>query len=130
MARMGDDRQHARQPIALRVAYQRLNGFFADYTRNISKGGTFIRTDHPLPVGTRFAFTLDVPSRPEPFLLDGLVVHSGSVGGEVGMGIAFVWTEDAVRSAFEAEVERLMTESLGAEVVSALLSPLAREEGA
>ena len=126
MPAMDDDRQHARAPIALRVAYQRLNGFFADYTRNISKGGTFIRTDHPLPVGTRFAFTLAVPSCGEAFLLEGVVVHAGAVGGETGMGIAFVWGDDATHAAFEAEVERLMTESLGARAVSALLSQLAR----
>ena len=30
--------------ITLRVDYKRLNTFFADYTKNISKGGTFIRT--------------------------------------------------------------------------------------
>ncbi len=127
MPSMGDDRQHAREPIALRVAYERLNGFFADYTRNISKGGTFIRTADPLPVGTRFAFTLAVPTRDEPFVLDGVVVHSGAVGGETGMGIAFTWTDDALREAFEAEVGRLMADSLGADVASALLSPAVRE---
>ena len=119
MPAVDDDRQHGRAPIALRVEYQRLNGFFADYTRNISKGGTFIRTGRPLPVGTRFAFTLAVPSREAPFLLDGVVVHAGEV-----MGIAFVWHDDAGRAAFEAEVERMMAASLGAQAVSELLSPL------
>ena len=57
----GERRESGRAPIELKVEYKKLNTFFADYTRNISKGGTFIRTDHPLPVGTRFAFTLAVP---------------------------------------------------------------------
>ena len=48
-----DDRREApRQPIELKVEYKRLNTFFADYTKNISKGGTFIKTNRPLPVGT------------------------------------------------------------------------------
>jgi type IV pilus assembly protein PilZ len=29
-----------------------MNAFFADYTKNISRGGTFIRTDKPLDIGT------------------------------------------------------------------------------
>ena len=53
----GDDRRIAeRGPIALRVDYKRLNSFFADYTKNISRGGTFIRTDRPLQLGTEFVF--------------------------------------------------------------------------
>ena len=45
------------------VDYKRLNTFFADYTKNISKGGTFIRTSKPLDVGTEFVFVLTVPDR-------------------------------------------------------------------
>src|SRR6516164_2182390 len=51
-----DGRTHPRAPIELKVDYKKLNSFFADYTRNISKGGTFIKTRKPLPVGTRFLF--------------------------------------------------------------------------
>ena len=47
---------HARTPIELKVEYKKMNTFFADYTKNISKGGTFIKTDRPLPVGTEFLF--------------------------------------------------------------------------
>ncbi|HKO52206.1 MAG TPA: PilZ domain-containing protein, partial [Polyangiaceae bacterium] len=52
-----DDRRSGfRAPIELKVEYKRLNTFFADYTKNISRGGTFIATDKPLPVGTDFVF--------------------------------------------------------------------------
>ena len=44
-------RADARSPIELKVEYKRLNTFFADYTKNISRGGTFIKTARPLPVG-------------------------------------------------------------------------------
>ena len=47
-----DRRSNLRAAIELNVEYKRLNTFFADYTRNISKGGTFIKTDKPLEVGT------------------------------------------------------------------------------
>src|SRR6185312_9659980 len=56
-----DRRTNDRHAIELKVEYKRLNTFFADYTKNISKGGTFIRTDKPLSIGTEFLFKLFVP---------------------------------------------------------------------
>ena len=50
-----------RRPIELKVEYKRLNTFFADYTKNISRGGTFIKTARPLPIGTEFLFKLFIP---------------------------------------------------------------------
>ena len=54
-------RREARAPIELKVEYKRLNTFFYDYTKNISKGGTFIKTEKPLDIGTIFLFKLSVP---------------------------------------------------------------------
>jgi len=118
---MPDQREHARAPIELKVDYKKLNSFFADYTKNISKGGTFIKTRKPLPVGTRFLFRLTVPGRPLPFELNGEVVHAGPSGPEAGMGIRFVWSEDSERRAFESVVEGLMEQSLGPLVAQKLL---------
>jgi type IV pilus assembly protein PilZ len=73
-------RQEERAPIELRVEYQRLNRFFYDYTKNISKGGTFIQTKKPLDVGTQFLFKLLVPHNDEPMVLLGevrWVLHEG-----------------------------------------------------
>ena len=117
----GEHREHARAPIELRVDYKKLNSFFADYTKNISKGGTFIKTKKTLPIGTRFLFRLTVPNRESPFELNGDVVHASPSGEEPGMGIRFVWGVDADRDAFEAAVERLMSDSLGPVVASKLL---------
>ena len=58
-----DKRQTDRVPIELKVEYKRLNTFFSDYTKNISKGGTFIKTKRPLDIGTEFVFQLHVPAR-------------------------------------------------------------------
>ena len=118
---MLDQREHARAPIELKVDYKKLNSFFADYTKNISKGGTFIKTRKPLPVGTRFLFRLTVPGRPLPFELNGEVVHASPSGDDAGMGIRFVWTADADRLAFERVVEQLMEQSLGPVVAQNLL---------
>ena len=118
---MPENREHGRAPIELKVDYKKLNSFFADYTKNISKGGTFIKTRKTLPVGTRFLFRLTVPGRPRPFELSGEVVHASANGDEPGMGIRFVWSDDQERVAFESIVEGLMSDSLGSLVASKLL---------
>ncbi len=116
-----EQREHARAPIELKVDYKKLNSFFADYTKNISKGGTFIKTKKSLPVGTRFLFRLTVPGRDAAFELNGEVVHATPSGDEPGMGIRFVWGEDRERTDFEETVEQLMSDSLGPLVAHKLL---------
>jgi type IV pilus assembly protein PilZ len=118
---MPENRDHPRAPIELKVDYKKLNSFFADYTRNISNGGTFIKTRKTLPIGTRFLFRLTVPGRALPFELNGEVVHATASGDEPGMGIRFVWAHDSERAAFERVVEGLMSESLGQLVSQRLL---------
>jgi type IV pilus assembly protein PilZ len=118
---MPENREHGRAPIELKVDYKKLNSFFADYTKNISKGGTFIRTKKTLPIGTRFLFRLTVPGRPRAFELNGEVVHASATGDEPGMGIRFVWFDDRERITFESVVESLMSDSLGPMVAGKLL---------
>jgi len=116
-----EHRQYARAPIELKVDYKKLNSFFADYTKNISKGGTFIKTKKPLAIGTRFLFKLTVPQRAEPFELLGEVVWSKADAEEPGMGIRFIYSDDAQRAEFEGVVEKLMADSLGADLTEKLL---------
>jgi type IV pilus assembly protein PilZ len=117
-----DLRHHARAPIELKVDYKKLNSFFADYTKNISKGGTFIKTGKPLPIGTRFLFKLTVPGRPAPFELLGEVVWSKPDGEEPGMGIRFLYSDVGQRTELEQVVEGLMADSLGVELTGKLLN--------
>jgi type IV pilus assembly protein PilZ len=118
---MPENREHGRAPIELKVDYKKLNSFFADYTKNISKGGTFIKTKKMLPIGTRFLFRLTVPGRSRPFELNGEVVHASAQGEDPGMGIRFVWMDDRERVSFESLVEGLMQDSLGPLVANRLL---------
>ena len=126
-ASSAESRTSIRAPIRLRVDYERMNTFFADYTKNISKGGTFIKTIRPLPIGTRFVFTLSVPALSEPVALSGEVawvldVNDTSMGSEEpGMGIRFLFSDDDARLQFEHLVETMMIESLGLEVTARLL---------
>jgi type IV pilus assembly protein PilZ len=116
-----EKRSAVRAPIDLKVDYKRLNTFFADYTKNISKGGTFVRTERPLPVGTRFRFSISVPARPEPFDLTGEVTWIQAEGPDAGMGIRFVFEDDQGRLNLEKVVERMMEESLGPALAHKLL---------
>lgn len=119
MSATDERRNEARTPIELKVEYKRLNSFFADYTKNISRGGTFIRTDRPLDIGTDFVFRLGVPTLPEPLVLTGKVQwvitpEQATDEQEPGMGIGFVFASEAERQRVEGAVEKLMIESLGA----------------
>lgn len=113
-------------PIELRVEYRRLNSFFADYTKNISKGGTFIRTSKPLPPGTEFVFVLIIPKLDEPLRLNGEVVWTteptrATEEDPAGMGIRFKYLDDAERHVTEDIVERLVKDELGGHISERLL---------
>jgi type IV pilus assembly protein PilZ len=116
-----EKRSAPRAPIELKVDYKRLNSFFADYTKNISRGGTFIGTTHPLPVGTSFRFEISSPGLPAPFRLLGEVSWIRAEGPQPGMGIRFVFADDAERRDLESVVEKLMIEHLGPVLYKKLL---------
>jgi type IV pilus assembly protein PilZ len=127
-----DRRDHGRAPIELKVEYKKLNTFFADYTKNICKGGTFIKTKRPLEVGTEFVFKLCVPRLGDPLAIRGQVkwvVRDGEEpppdadgnGHDAGMGIRFIYASDGERQIIADVVERLMIDSLGQLVYSKLM---------
>jgi len=118
-----DRRIDARRPIELKVEYKRLNTFFADYTKNISRGGTFIKTTRPLPVGTEFLFKLFVPGRDQPLTIHGEVqrIIDESAREEPGMAIKFVYREGDPQAEIARIVEGLMTASLGPRLYAKLM---------
>jgi type IV pilus assembly protein PilZ len=122
--RQGSVEQRAgeRSAIELKVEYERMNSFFYDYTKNISRGGTFIRTDRPLDVGTRFVFQLTVPGLSMALELTGEVrwLRRPNEGPDPGMGIQFVFADDEQRAVIDTVVEQLMTQSLGPLITSRL----------
>lgn len=127
-----DRRVYRREKIELKVEYKRLNAFFSDYTKNISQGGTFIKTKKPLEVGTEFVFKLFVPKLDFPIELRGKVkwviteedvrsaASRGAGGAESGMGIRFLYEDAKERAGIERVVEKLMIDSLGPRVTSRL----------
>jgi type IV pilus assembly protein PilZ len=131
MANDDDRRREARAPIELKVEYKRLNTFFYDYTKNISKGGTFIKTERPLDIGTIFLFKLLIPSQTVSLALRGevrWVVKDGSprppdiaADHDPGMGIRFMYDDPDQRRGLEEVVEKMMIDSLGELIYSRLV---------
>ena len=124
--RWSDRRSEARHAITLRVDYKRMNTFFADYAKNISKGGTFIRTSKPLDIGTEFVFVLSIPGQTEHLQLRGEVmwtVDESQANEEhpAGMGIRFRFAEEAEKRQLDQFVSALMSEKLGGAVAAKLL---------
>jgi type IV pilus assembly protein PilZ len=125
-ATAGDASNSPPHAVQLRVDYKRMNTFFADYAKNISKGGTFIRTSKPLDVGTEFVFVLSIPEQANQLELRGEVIWT-VVGDQAtddrpaGMGIRFRFEGDGERQALENFVEALMAEKLGSRVAAKLL---------
>ena len=129
----GDKRATDRAAITLKVDYKRINTFFADYTKNISKGGTFIRTSKPLPIGTEFIFVLTLPNQTEHLRLLGEVVWVTAEEGSTedapaGMGIRFKFKDDSERNAVSEFVESLMADALGKHISERLLATLKTTE--
>ena len=137
-----EPRVEARRPIELKVEYKRLNTFFADYIKNISRGGTFIKTSRPLPVGTEFLFKLFVPGRDVPFTIHGEVhriidppppgppQHSADGGDdEAGMAIRFTYREGDPQREIARVVDGMMTESLGPRLYTRLMEHAHKRRG-
>lgn len=127
MPQESDDRRDAnRTPIELKVEYKRVNTFFADYTKNISRGGTFISTTRPLNVGTEFIFSLTVPGMDQPLRLRGKVIWTNPVENATpanppGMGIEFQYASLDERREKERRVWDLLATELGEHTATRLL---------
>jgi type IV pilus assembly protein PilZ len=126
-------RESGRAAVQLPIEYERLNALLSDYTHNISRGGTFIRTNRPLDVGTVLSFTIRAPQLLEPIVLRGVirwVVEPGQAGHErpAGMGVAFVFDSPEQRAAIEGRLDRLMVKALGAAAFEKLMGKPAPPE--
>jgi type IV pilus assembly protein PilZ len=122
-------RSSPRHAITLKVDYKRMNTFFADYAKNISKGGTFIRTSKPLDIGTEFVFVLSIPGQTAHLELRGEVKWTvdeehATEEQPSGMGIRFRFENQEERARLEAFVEKLMSDNLGGHVAAKLLGKI------
>lgn len=111
---MSDDakkRKFERLENELPVAYRSVDGFITDWVTNLSKGGLFINSRTPLPVGTSVRLIIQLPDTPFPFELTGRVVRVSEFDNPAneppGMGVEFVDIDDEKRERIERFVEKL-----------------------
>ncbi len=118
-------RETGRAVLQLPVEYDQLNAFLSDYTHNISRGGTFIRTRRPLEVGTALAFRIHAPELGE-LSLKGVVrwvvdAEDAEEDRPAGMGIAFLYDSAAQQYEVELRLDRLMVDALGPDAYEKLM---------
>ncbi len=93
-----EKRRHHRTGVTLLVEYEDAHELVADYTDNLSSGGTFIATARALGVDTAVRLALSFPGLLEPVGIDG-VVRWVRDGDEAGVGIEFLAGEGRTRLA-------------------------------
>jgi uncharacterized protein (TIGR02266 family) len=90
----------------LSLTYKDDQAFLSAYTRNISTGGLFIKTDKPLRLGDQFLLKLQVPAIPEPLKVSCEVAWvrgpAEASGKEpAGMGLKFIEMSKGDREALK-----------------------------
>lgn len=104
-------RRAARLHHEILVAYRTVDGFITDWAVNISKGGLFVNTRAPLPVGSQVRLIVSLPNAAFPFDLQGKVswVNEFDNASNLvpGMGIEFVDIDEEKKSRIADFVEIL-----------------------
>ena len=68
----------------MKVTYRSTGSFLVSYSLNLSKGGLFLESDAPLPVGTTLTLKLQIPGAQEEAVVTGRVawVRDESLSGK------------------------------------------------
>ncbi|MDX2011939.1 MAG: PilZ domain-containing protein [Myxococcaceae bacterium] len=100
MARTVERRVSARKTINHEFAS--VDAFINEYVTNISRSGVFIRSDEPLPIGTRVNLRFTVIHE-ELETIEGLgeVVRVVDKGRNKGMGVVFVELNEVSKALIE-----------------------------
>jgi uncharacterized protein (TIGR02266 family) len=116
-----ENRGEPRLPIKLEVEYRTAGAFLVSYSVNLSKGGIFIETQSPLPVGSQLSLQFEVPEA-GALEVSGLVawVRQGSIDGlPDGMGIQF----DNLDERYGEVIDGLVRDFTGLTVLVVAASP-------
>ena len=91
---MHDRREEPRAEAELEVHYRTPQEFLAAYSKNISGGGVFIRTQQPLPLNQNVLLRFTLPGLSHRFEIHGVVVWANPASLKssfpAGMGIKFL----------------------------------------
>src|SRR5437763_3437584 len=108
-----DTRRDMRTPITLKIKFKssNLDQFIERYSVDVSRGGIFIRTKEPLPVGTQLRFEFQLQDASSLIAGDGTVVwireHDPARQGVApGMGVRF----DKLAAESQKVLDRILSE--------------------
>lgn len=122
-----DKRRHERRPVTLVVEYEGADDLVADFTENLSSGGTFVNTSNEFEVGTEIDLVLSFPGLLESIKIAGIVRWARGGDDETrGVGLEFKGYDAVV----QAKLDDLMTriEQRDPDVVSKLVKVLVVED--
>lgn len=89
---MSSEDKRAEERLTINKEFESFDAFIQEYVTNISKTGVFIRTQTPLPIGTKVNLHFSV-------IMEGVETIEGvgevvrvetNASGNVGMGVVFV----------------------------------------
>ena len=109
-------RKHKRVNVNIEVQYSSEHSFASDWITNISKGGMFIRTDHPLPPGTKLKISFSLPNRKLPIQVEGVVrwIAPREKGILPGMGVEITKISEEDKMFLEKFIDEVLAkEKLG-----------------
>jgi type IV pilus assembly protein PilZ len=88
---MEEKRTSPRIATNVEIVFREAGSFIKSYMLNVSNGGIFIKTDHPLPLDSVLALRIQLPDDKEKMDITGRVVLTNSKGKAfpLGMGIQF-----------------------------------------
>jgi len=118
---MTTDRRQPRLPIKLEVEYRTAGAFLVSYSVNLSKGGVFLETATPLPVGSQLQLAFEVPGA-GALEVTGIVawVRQNSFDGlPDGMGISF----ENLDAQYGGVIDGLVRNFIGLTVLVVAASP-------
>ena len=117
-------RTHQRVPLSIEVEYRTASSFLVAYSMNLSRGGLFLESASPPPIGTSLTLELRVPGSESTIPVRGHVAWirgTDDPGGPSGFGVAF----EEVAPELGLLIDRLVSQFSGLNVV--LLCPNQRD---
>ena len=108
--RSAASRRRRRKPARLKLAYRQVDAMIAEYRENLRRGGCFVKTTKPLPVGRECVIEVRAPGMDEPLSITGVVTWSSvglstlPAGQDPGMGIEYRLDEQR-----RGEIERVLS---------------------
>jgi uncharacterized protein (TIGR02266 family) len=114
--RNADRRDSIRVPVKLRLSFSSLGAIRQCLMTNVSRGGVFVSTATPLPLGTKIRLWIQVGDSGEEIEVEGEVAsHNagpGLLSDETGMGVRFVHLSEeqakAVDNLYEHNLMRVI----------------------